>query len=44
MIRCKQRACMFAAWRKRLCYTHWRESQGWVFDVAQKVFVRARHR
>jgi len=44
MIRCKQRGCMFAAWRARLCFTHFRESRGWLFDAARKVFVKAKQR
>lgn len=31
---------MFAAWRDRLCYRHWRESRGFIFDVVRKVFIR----
>ncbi len=41
MSRCKKRAYLFAAWRDRLCYRHWKESRGWVFDAVQKIFARA---
>jgi|GraSoiStandDraft_41_1057321.scaffolds.fasta_scaffold328239_3 hypothetical protein len=40
MKRCTKSGCKFHPWRKGLCYTHWRESQGFVFDPVQKVFVR----
>ena len=42
MIHCKKTDCKFEAWRRRLCYRHWRESQGFVFDPQLKVFVHAK--
>jgi hypothetical protein len=42
MSRCKQPECKFAAWRQRLCYLHWKESLGFVFDSVRKVFAKAR--
>jgi hypothetical protein len=39
---CKQPRCKLNPWRGRLCYAHWRESQGWAFDRQQKIFVRVR--
>jgi hypothetical protein len=27
-------------WRDGLCFTHWKESQGFVFDETKKVFVK----
>jgi hypothetical protein len=41
MIHCKKPECRFEAWRRRLCYRHWRESQGFVFDPELRVFVHA---
>jgi hypothetical protein len=35
---CKQPGCKLAAWRRRLCYTHWRIDQGFFFDG--KAFVK----
>jgi hypothetical protein len=40
MSRCIKPGCKCAVWRHRLCFTHWRESQGWVFDLTRKVFIR----
>ena len=40
MKQCKQPGCKFPVWRERLCYRHWRESQGQVFDPERKVFVK----
>jgi hypothetical protein len=40
--RCKRSNCGFNAWRRRLCYTHWRKSRGFVFDALRKVFVKAK--
>jgi len=37
---CKQPGCQLAAWCQRLCYTHWRQNQGWAFDAERKLFVR----
>jgi hypothetical protein len=42
MKRCKQPDCKLTAWKHQLCYTHWRESQGFVFDPLQKIFVRSK--
>jgi hypothetical protein len=42
MTHCTKPACKLSAWRKRLCFTHWRESQGFVFDRTRKVFVKAK--
>jgi hypothetical protein len=39
---CTKPGCKLSAWRKRLCFTHWRESQGFVFDSALKVFVKTK--
>jgi hypothetical protein len=44
MTHCTKPACKLSAWRKRLCFTHWRESQGFVFDRTLKVFRKPRHR
>jgi len=41
MSRCKKSRCKFAPWRQGLCYRHWRESRGFVFDLARKIFTRA---
>jgi len=35
----KKLGCKLTAWRGRLCYTHWRESQGQFFVPEQKLFV-----
>jgi hypothetical protein len=40
MTYCTKPGCKLNAWRKRLCFTHWRESQGFVFDCTLKVFVK----
>jgi hypothetical protein len=32
--------CNLTPWRGGLCYMHWRESQGFVFDIARKLFVK----
>jgi hypothetical protein len=42
MTHCTKPACKLSAWRKRLCFTHWRESQGFVFDSTLKVFVKTK--
>jgi hypothetical protein len=42
MTHCTKPACKLSAWRKRLCFTHWRESQGFAFDSALKVFVKTK--
>lgn len=39
--RCKKSRCKFAPWRQGFRYLHWRESRGFVFDLARKIFVRA---
>lgn len=41
MTYCAKPGCKFAAWRRLLCYFHWKQSQGFVFDSERKVFVRA---
>jgi hypothetical protein len=38
---CAKPGCKLAPWRERLCYTHWRASEGFVFDLTRKVFVKA---
>lgn len=40
--RCKRGECRFAVFdgRRRLCYRHYREADGFVFDPSQKKFVR----
>lgn len=40
MSHCKQPGCKFIPWRRRLCYQHFRESQGWFFDATRKIFVK----
>ena len=42
MTRCKQKECKFAAWRAGLCYRHFRESQGFLFDAVLKRFIKAK--
>jgi hypothetical protein len=42
MTYCTKPGCKLNAWRKRLCFTHWRESQGFVFDRTLKVFVKTK--
>ena len=42
MIRCKYFGCKLTPWRGLLCYTHWRQSQGFIFDQLRKVFVKAK--
>ncbi len=32
--------CVFHAYRNGLCFNHFKESQGFVFDKSQKVFVK----
>jgi len=41
MSQCKQTGCKFTSWRRCLCYTHWRESQGLVFDPELRIFVKS---
>lgn len=36
---CKKSGCKFIPWRGSLCYTHFRESQGFVFDPVRKIFI-----
>jgi hypothetical protein len=40
MNHCRRKDCKLIPWLRRLCYTHWRESQGFVFDG--KMFVKAK--
>ena len=40
MTRCRKSSCKLKAWRKGLCFLHWKESQGFKFDSARGVFVR----
>jgi hypothetical protein len=35
---CAHSGCKLAPWRRRLCYTHWRIAEGFVFDG--KAFVK----
>jgi len=42
MTRCSKPGCRFYLYRGRLCYRHWRESQGFVFDAARKLFVKTK--
>ena len=42
MIHCNKPDCRFEAWKGRLCYKHWRESQGFLFDPQLGMFVRAK--
>jgi hypothetical protein len=35
MTHCKKLGCKFSPWRSRLCYRHFRESRGFVFDGKQ---------
>lgn len=39
IVRCAE--CNFEVWRKGLCFTHWKESQGFVFNETTKTFVKA---
>jgi len=41
MKHCKKPRCKLAVWRRGLCFTHWKLSEGYIFDLARKVFVRA---
>lgn len=41
MSRCAKSGCKLTTWRQRLCYRHWRESQGFVFDRDRKIFVKS---
>jgi len=34
--------CKCASWKHALCYTHFREAQGFVFDALRKVFVKTK--
>lgn len=36
---CRKPGCKFVPWRGSLCYTHFRESQGFVFDPLRKIFI-----
>lgn len=42
MTHCKVPTCKLAPWRRGWCYTHWRQSLGFVFDPEQRVFVKRR--
>jgi len=42
MSRCKRTDCKLTPWRQGFCYTHWRESQGFVFDLVRRVFVKGK--
>ena len=37
-MKCKK--CKCQEYRKGLCLTHWKESQGYVFDPKTKMFVK----
>ena len=39
---CSKPGCRLHEWRRGLCYTHWREAHGWIFDAVRKVFVRTK--
>ena len=39
IVRCRD--CNNQEWRNGVCFTHWKESQGFVFDEDRKVFVKA---
>jgi hypothetical protein len=41
MTHCARPGCKLKPWRGRLCYRHWRESQGDVFDLQLGKFVKA---
>ncbi len=41
MSRCAKSGCKFNPWRGRLCFTHWKLSQGFAFDRERKVFVKS---
>jgi hypothetical protein len=43
MTYCAKRNCKFQPWRGRLCYTHWRISQGFFFDPERKSFIKPIH-
>lgn len=42
MIRCKKSRFKLTPWRRSVCYTHLRDSQGWVCDPDQRTFVRSK--
>lgn len=42
MTHCAKSKCKLTPWHGRLCYTHWRESLGFVFNPQLKVFVKAK--
>lgn len=32
--------CLNRIWREKLCYSHWKEDNGFVFDDEKKIYVR----
>jgi hypothetical protein len=38
IIQCSE--CNLEEWRSGLCYSHWKESEGFVFDEDTKVYIR----
>ncbi len=40
MTHCAKPNCKLTPWRRSLCFTHWRESQGFVFDLERRLFVK----
>lgn len=36
--------CIFQAYRNGLCFNHFKESQGFVFDSTKKIFVKKKEK
>jgi hypothetical protein len=44
MTYCKRVGCRLTCWKDRLCYEHYRENQGFVFDRERGVFIHRKDR
>lgn len=40
MTYCKRPGCKHSPWKHDICYRHYRENQGHIFDPVGKVFVK----
>jgi len=42
MTYCTKPGCKFHQWRNGLCYSHFRQSQGYTFNPQRKTFIKAK--